>query len=310
MSKKPIKVESCRCSGEGSHEISILNKNDQIRREVREHYKNTAQARISECCTDNENLIKEIVENDPKLYSEEELRSIPKGSNLGLGSGNPVFLAEIHQGETVVDLGSGAGIDCFLAANKVGKSGKVIGVDMTAEMIELARNNAYKNNYENVEFRLGEIEHLPIADNTVDLIISNCVINLSIDKSQVFKEAHRVLKSGGRLIISDIMFDHELPEKLRAAFDETAGCVSRAEVKEQYLDRIRNAGFNEVKIVDHIIIRPQKKRVYNEENPEETKKITMISSGKKAELELTKDEMKQVETAIISAHVKAVKSSK
>ncbi|MHA1112638.1 MAG: arsenite methyltransferase [Promethearchaeota archaeon] len=307
MEKRTIKVGNCGCSGGNNEEISILNKEEQERREIREHYKNTAEGKVSEFYEENEELLKEAQENSPKLYSEEELKTIPEGANLGLGSGNPVQLAEVQPGETVVDLGSGAGVDCFLAANKVGLSGKVIGVDMTAEMIYLARNNAYKDKFENVEFRLGEIEHLPIADNTADVLISNCVINLSTDKTQVFEEAYRILKPGGRFVVSDIMFAHELPEKVKLAFDCSAGCVSRAEIKEDYLEKIRNAGFENVEIVNQFDIRPQKKHVYDEENPDETKKIKIISSGKKTELELNQEEMKIMETAIISAHVRAFK---
>lgn len=183
-------------------------------------------------------------------YTEEEQKSVPEGSNLGLGCGNPTAFASIKEGETVVDLGSGAGFDCFLAANKVGKTGKVIGVDMTPQMIDTARENAYKGNYENVEFRLGEIENLPVADNTADLIISNCVINLSPDKDKVFQEAYRVLKPGGKLMVSDIVLKEELPEDIKNSIDAYVACVSGAILKDEYLKKIESAGFKDVEIKD------------------------------------------------------------
>ncbi|MFX0018538.1 MAG: arsenite methyltransferase [Promethearchaeota archaeon] len=182
-------------------------------------------------------------------YSEEELRSVPEGANLGLGCGNPTALASIKEGEVVVDLGSGAGFDCFLAANKVGKSGKVIGIDMTAQMIDSARENAKKGDYENIEFRLGEIENLPVADNTADLIISNCVINLSPDKERVFHEAFRVLKSGGRMMISDIVLTEELPYLLKQNLEAYVSCVSGALLKEKYISIIQDVGFQNIEIV-------------------------------------------------------------
>ena len=182
-------------------------------------------------------------------YSEGELKGVPEGSNLGLGCGNPTALASIKEGETVVDLGSGAGFDCFLAANKTGKAGKIIGVDMTAQMIDTARENAKKGDYENVEFRLGEIENLPVADNTADLIISNCVINLSPDKESVFQEAFRVLKPGGRIMISDIVLTEELPDVLKQSLEGYVGCVSGAMKREDYLGVIQKAGFQDVEII-------------------------------------------------------------
>jgi len=183
-------------------------------------------------------------------YSEEELSSVPEGANLGLGCGNPVALASLKEGETVLDLGSGAGFDCFLAANRVGKDGRVIGVDMTPEMIDKARKNARKGKYENVEFRLGEIENLPATDNSVDAVISNCVINLSPDKRRVFKEAFRVLKPGGRMMISDIVLLKELPDFIRNSVEAYVGCVAGAVNKEEYLGYIKQAGFQEVKVIN------------------------------------------------------------
>jgi len=182
-------------------------------------------------------------------YSNEDLQTIPEASSMGLGCGNPVALAALKEGETVLDLGSGGGIDVFLASKKVGTRGKVIGVDMTAEMILKARAIATKNGYKNVEFRLGEIEDLPVEDSSVDVIISNCVINLALDKQKVFREAYRVLKQGGRIMISDLVTEEELSKEIRDNFSAWAGCIAGALVKEDYLDTIRRAGFKNVKIV-------------------------------------------------------------
>ena len=190
-----------------------MGNNKNIKPIVMESYKKIA-VESSNCCGDN--ISKSIG------YSEEELETVPKDSNLGLGCGNPQLIANICEGETVLDLGSGAGFDCFLASKKVGDSGQVIGVDMTFEMVTKARNNAYENNYNNVDFRLGEIENLPVADNTVDVIISNCVINLSHNKQRVYDEAYRVLKEGGRLAISDIVLMKDLTDEMKE--DEKLYC--------------------------------------------------------------------------------------
>jgi ubiquinone/menaquinone biosynthesis C-methylase UbiE len=183
-------------------------------------------------------------------YSTEEMGAVPEGANLGLGCGNPLAHAAIHEGDTVLDLGSGAGFDCFLAARKVGKTGRVIGVDMTPEMLINARENAKKAGATNVEFRLGEIEALPVADNSVDLIISNCVINLSPDKARVFREAYRVLKPGGLLMVSDIVLVHELLEAVRTSVEAYASCIAGASLKDVYLDLIRKAHFSDVAILE------------------------------------------------------------
>lgn len=182
-------------------------------------------------------------------YTDTEMNSVPEGANLGLGCGNPVVIASLREGEVVLDLGSGGGFDCFLAANAVGETGKVIGVDMTPEMIALARNNAEKGGYENVEFRLGEIENLPAADSSVDVIISNCVINLSPEKEQVFKEAYRVLKPGGRLMVSDIVLLKELPDEVRESVESYISCISGATLKDKYIGYMKSAGFQDIKII-------------------------------------------------------------
>ena len=182
-------------------------------------------------------------------YSEEDLRNVPEGSIIGLGCGNPVALVSLKEGETVLDLGSGGGIDVFLAAKRVGAAGKAIGVDMTEEMIRRGKSTASEYGYRNVEFRLGEIENLPIEDNSVDVVISNCVINLSPDKEKMFQEAYRVLKPRGRIMISDIVTEGELPEEVRQSSEAWAGCVAGALEKSQYLETIRRAGFKNVNII-------------------------------------------------------------
>jgi arsenite methyltransferase len=183
-------------------------------------------------------------------YNIDELESVPKGATVSFGCGNPVAMASLKEGETVIDLGSGGGLDCFLAARKVGENGKVIGVDMTPEMLDKARENLEKSRRRNVEFRLGEIENLPCADNTADAIISNCVINLSPNKKRVFEEAFRVLKPGGRLMVSDIVLLRELPEAIKKNAKAYINCVSGAIMKDEYLTLLKNAGFKSVEITE------------------------------------------------------------
>jgi len=195
------------------------------------------------CCSPQDTFSKVIG------YKDEELGEIPDGANLGLGCGNPTALASLKEGEVVLDLGSGGGIDCFLAANAVGQSGRVIGIDMTPEMLERARENARKGGYTNVEFRLGEIENLPVADNSVDVVISNCVINLSLDKNRVFKEAYRALKPSGRVMVSDIVLLKDLPESVRNDMTAWACCIGGANMKEEYLGTIEAAGFQELQVI-------------------------------------------------------------
>ncbi|MFX0203428.1 MAG: arsenite methyltransferase [Candidatus Hodarchaeota archaeon] len=182
-------------------------------------------------------------------YSKKDVDDVPEGSNMGLGCGNPVALASLKPGETVVDLGSGGGFDCFLAAKQVGETGTVIGVDMTPEMIRKATKNVTKGGFKNVEFRLGEIEKIPLKDNFADVVISNCVVNLSPDKPKVFREAYRILKPGGRLFISDMLMNRALPEQIIKSVAGYIGCISGAETKQQYLEYIKDAGFSDVKII-------------------------------------------------------------
>ena len=181
-------------------------------------------------------------------YSAEELDRLPDGADMGLGCGNPVGLASLEKGQTVLDLGSGGGIDCFLAAEKVGRTGHVIGVDMTPDMVAKARANARATGTENVEFRLGEIEHLPVADSSVDVILSNCVINLSPEKEAVYREAHRVLKPGGRLAISDILTAGDLPEEVRNDLELIGACIGGASTVDETRRMLERAGFEDVRI--------------------------------------------------------------
>ena len=222
-------------------------KDNDLRKVVRKSYAKTAQrksccgpqpAQQSSCCT--------AAKSKSMGYSEKELEMVPEASNLGLGCGNPVAIASLKPGDTVLDLGAGAGFDCFLAAKKVGEGGRVIGVDMTPEMIDRARENAEKDHFSNVEFRLGEIEHLPVADNTVDVIISNCVINLAPNKFDVMKEAYRVLKPGGRIAISDLALRGELPKKIKENIAAYVSCVAGAIHINDYKKAVQAAGFNNV----------------------------------------------------------------
>ncbi len=233
-------------------------KEENIKKKVREGYAKIAVAEgsccgsSSPCGGDTATMSKGISKRIG--YSEQEIESVPEGANLGLGCGNPIALASLKAGETVLDLGSGGGFDCFLAANRVGKNGKVIGVDMTPEMIDRARRNGQRGKYSNVEFRLGEIENLPVADNSVDVIISNCVINLAPDKKRVFNEAFRVLKPNGRLMVSDMVLLKKLPEAIKRNVQAYIGCLSGAEMKDKYLRTIEEVGFKDVTVRDESLM--------------------------------------------------------
>lgn len=223
-----------------------------IKEVVRENYGKIAATSSSccgpsSCCGSSEGVAEKSGKNIG--YTKEEMDSVPEGANLGLGCGNPLALTTIKEGEVVVDLGSGAGFDCFLASGRVGNSGRVIGVDMTPEMVQKARENAEKQGYQNVEFLQGEIENLPIEDAMADLVISNCVINLSPDKSRVFREVHRVLKPGGRMMISDIVLTKPLPTAIQNSLEALVGCVAGAMVREDYLQTIREVGFEKVEVM-------------------------------------------------------------
>lgn len=230
-----------------SEMIDMLGERE-IKKAVRDGYSRIAKQ--ASCCSSSCCGTGSAVEISRRIgYTDEEMFSTPPESNLGLGCGNPVAIASLKRGEYVLDMGSGAGIDCFLAARAVGPEGMVIGVDMTSEMVERARESARKGGYKNVDFRQGELENLPVADNYIDVVISNCVINLVPDKRRAFREAFRVLKPGGRLIVSDVLLKRELPEAVRRSREAYVGCLAGAVTLEEYIDAIRSAGFEDVSIL-------------------------------------------------------------
>ena len=226
-------------------------KTEEIKKNVRDGYAKAVTQKTSCCSTNSCCSSTDQAKNISKKvgYSDTEIDAVPEGANLGFGCGNPVAIASLKEGEIVLDLGSGAGFDAFLASPRVGPSGRVIGVDMTPEMLQRARANAKKGNYANVEFRLGEIEKLPVEDSSIDVIISNCVINLSPEKEKVFEEAFRALKPGGRLMVSDLVLTKDLPKEIKDSVEAYVGCLSGAIMKDEYLGFIKKAGFRDVKIV-------------------------------------------------------------
>ncbi|MDW8002359.1 MAG: arsenite methyltransferase [Deltaproteobacteria bacterium] len=199
-------------------------------------------------CCGNPDFQKEIYRKTG--YSEEDLAQVPQEANLGLGCGNPSLYAGLREGEKVLDIGSGAGFDCFLASKMVGRTGKVIGVDITKEMVNKAKAIAKKEGYDNVEFIVGDMESLPISENSIDVVISNCAINLSTDKGRVFAEVYRILKPGGRIAISDIVLSKELPDSVKNSIDAYISCVSGALMREEYLRILKDSGFCDVKIIE------------------------------------------------------------
>jgi len=273
-------------------------KEEEIKKYVRDRYARAADQGTS-CCQPASSCCGGGRETDVISksigYTDQELKMVPEGANLGLGCGNPLALASLREGETVLDLGSGAGFDCFLAARQVGQGGKVIGVDMTPEMLDKARGNAKKGEFTNVEFRLGEIENLPVADNQADIVISNCVINLSPAKTRVFQEAFRVLKPGGRLMVSDIVLKKELPEEIRNSVAAYTACVAGAETREKYLGAIRGAGFQEVRILGETVF------------PTEVLSSDPIAGEIVKNLNLTPQKARELGESVISLKVSAVK---
>jgi arsenite methyltransferase len=273
-----------------------------IRKTVRERYGQRAKGGTSCCATSRSCCGSGSPASKAIGYSDEQLRAIPEGADLGLGCGNPTALASLKEGETVLDLGSGAGIDCFLAAQAVGPSGRVIGVDMTAEMVDRARENARVNGIENVEFRLGEIEHLPVADGSVDVVISNCVVNLSPDKPQVFRETFRALKPGGRMLISDIVLLKALPEEIKSSIEAYVGCVAGASMKSDYLAAIEAAGFRNLEVL---------KDVSADAAFSGSAEAKILVDGEEvdpASLGLDREKVRQLAGTISSITVRAVKS--
>ena len=224
-------------------------KKKKIKEVVKDRYAQIAKQDQESCCPSCGCGASSLLQADVIGYSKEDLEHIPEEAIMGLGCGNPIAIADLKAGEVVLDLGSGAGVDVFLAANKVGPTGGVIGVDMTEEMVDKAEGIARNYGYRNVEFRLGEMEKLPVEDKSVDVIISNCVINLSPDKSKVFQEAYRALKPKGRLIVSDIVSEGNLPAEIRNNLDAWACCIGGALEQQEYLEEIKEAGFTDVQVV-------------------------------------------------------------
>jgi arsenite methyltransferase len=293
-----------------------------IRSSVREHYGKAAAsfqpkastsccgpASTSCCSNEAENISAE------KLYPLSELQELPEEvTGLSMGCGDPITLATLQPGQTVLDLGSGGGIDCFMAAKKVGDSGHVIGVDMTHQMLEKARANQARMGFKNVEFRLGEIEHLPVADNTMDVIISNCVVNLSPDKPQVFREAFRVLRSGGKLALSDIVTDGPLPQVVKDSLSAWAGCVAGALDVKEYISGLEAAGFTNIELTpvyfDQATVDEYVKVAVNETGGKPGKRLVMSDGVEVKVIELDEEVDlggKPFREAVFSAKITAYK---
>ena len=224
-------------------------KDKEIKEAVKGRYAQIAKQDQESCCPSCARGASSMLQSKATEHLREDLEHVPKEAIMGLGCGNPTAIADLKAGEVVLDLGSGAGVDVFLAANKVGPTGNAIGVDMTKEMIDKAEEIARNYGYRNVEFRLGEMEKLPVEDESVDAIISNCVINLSPEKSKVFQEAYRALKTGGRLTVSDIVSERALPDEIKTDSNAWACCIGGALEQQEYLEKIKKAGFEDIEIV-------------------------------------------------------------
>ena len=272
-------------------------KEKEIKRTVKEGYARIAKQATSyyaaRCCSGCADMPEEVSKR--MGYTDEEIQAAPPESNLGLGCGNPVALASLNEGEIVLDMGAGAGFDCFLASTRVGSSGKVIGVDITSEMVDKARANAHKGGYSNIDFRQGDLENMPVADNYVDVVISNCVINLVPNKKMVFKEAFRVLKPGGRLAVSDVVLHKELPEFVKRSNEAYIGCLAGAIMKEEYLDIIRDIGFREVEVVAESIF------------PIESLISETSGSGINEMPKISTEQQREVADSVLSIKVRAIK---
>ncbi len=278
-------------------DLLMTMKEKEIKRAVREGY-----ARIAKKATtgigfqDDSNYMQYPEQISKRLgYTEEDIQAVPHGSNLGLGCGNPVAQACLNDGEVVLDMGSGAGFDCFLASSQVGPKGKVIGVDITSEMVDKARANAHMGGFTNIDFRQGDLENMPVADNYVDVVVSNCVINLVPNKRLVFREAFRVLKPGGRLVVSDIVLKRELPEFVKNSTEAYIGCLAGAIKKDEYLEIMRLSGFQDITVIAESGF------------PVET----LISEKPKASLieipVISEQQLKEASDSVISLKVSAIK---
>ncbi len=261
---------------------------------LKQSTQNKLTTSLFQCCNPKD-ITKEV---GRKIgYSEEQLTKVPENSNLGVGCRNPIALSSIKKGETILDLGSGAGFDCFLASKETGETGKVIGVDFTPEMVNQANINAEKGNYNNVEFKIGEIENLPIDNNTIDLIISNCVINLSNQKDKVFTEAFRVAKEGGRLMISDLVLLKELPDYILNSIEGHIACLSGTIRKSDYINAIEKAGFSNIKTdkeqpfpMELFLSDPLAKKIVTDNNLAEKEIKDIINSIASVSISATKNQ--------------------